>query len=255
MLERIDDLNAGLTGLRATGTVTVEDYERVVIPMLENARREGRRLRFLFQFDSGFDGFTAGAAWKDLKVGWKYLRLFERCAVASDRDWIQAGATVVGAVLPCPVRVFGTSELEKAIEWLRGPPESSLDFQILQERGVVVVQPRGKLEAADFDRLEAEVDDWIDGHGDGLKGLVVHTREFPGWEDLGSALRHIRFVRDHHRQIPRVAFASDSRVAALAPMLAQHFVKAEIERFDWDSLDDAIHWAGGGTPASKPPAA
>jgi hypothetical protein len=254
MLKRIDDLPAELTGLRATGTVSVEDYDRVVLPMLEEARREGRRIRLLFQFGPGFDGFTAGAAWKDLKVGWKYLRLFERCAVVSDRDWIRAGATVVGAMLPCPVRAFGEDEMEGAVDWLRAPVESSLAFRILPERGVVVVAPRGKLTAADFERLEAEVDDWVDARGDGLKGLVVHTRDFPGWEDLGSALRHIRFVRDHHREIPRVAFASDSRVAALGPTLAQHFAKAEIERFDWDALDDAIRWAAGGKPTAEPAA-
>jgi hypothetical protein len=244
----MDGIPAELTGLRATGTVSREDYERVVIPLVEEARREGRRIRLLFHFGPEFEGFTAAAAWEDLKVGWRYLRLFERCAVVSDHNWIRTGARTVGAILPCPVRVFGTGERQEVVEWLRSPLDTSLDFRLLPDRGVVIVEPHGKLSASSFDTLEAAVDDWIDTRTGTVNGLVIHVREFPGWEDLGSAWRHIRFVRDHHRRIPRVALASDSKLAALAATLAQHFVEAEIERFDWDALEDAIRWASEGRP-------
>lgn len=80
----MDDIPAELTGLRATGTVSREDYEGAVIPLLEEARCKGRRIRLLFYFGPEFEGLTAAAAWEDLKVGWRYLRLFERCAVVSD---------------------------------------------------------------------------------------------------------------------------------------------------------------------------
>jgi hypothetical protein len=73
---------------------------------------------------------------------------------------------------------------------------------------------------------------------------VIHTREFPGWENLGSLIQHVRFVRDHHRRVGRVALASDSRLADLAPRLAEHFVQAEVRRFGYDDLDAAIMWAG-----------
>jgi hypothetical protein len=245
MLERINGLPAELTGLRATGTVSKEDYERVVRPLLEGARREGRRIRLLFHFGPEFEGFTTAAAWEDLRVGWQYLRLFERCAVVSDKDWIRTATRVVGPALPCPVRVFGNGAREEAVEWLRAAPGRAVDFRILADRGVVVVEPRGKLSPGDFDALEAAVDDWIEGPAGALNGIVVHAREFPGWENLGSVWRHIRFVRDHHRRIARVAFASDSKVAGLAPTLAQPFVKAEVERFEWDALDEAIRWASG----------
>jgi hypothetical protein len=246
MLERIQDLPDELIGIRATGKVTRDDYQEVVVPALEEARREGRRIRFLFHFAPGFEGFTPGAAWEDLRVGWRYLRLFERCAVVSDTDWIGTAARAAGAVMPCPVGVFPEAEREQALEWLRGPTESSLDYRLLQDRGVLVVEPRANLSAEDFDALEAAVDDWLETTGSRLQGLVVHAREFPGWENLGSTLRHVRFVRDHHRLIRRVAFASDSKLFAVAPSLADHFLEAEIERFDADALDEAIQWASGG---------
>jgi len=249
MLERIDDIPSDLTGLRASGTVSREDYETVVIPLLEDARRKGRRLRLLFYFGPEFEGFTAAAAWEDLKVGWRYLRLFERCAVVSDQSSIRTGARAVGAMLPCPVQVFRNDERQEATEWLRATSPTSLDFRILPDRGVVIVEPHGKLSAADFDALEAAVDEWLETSVGTVNGLVIHVREFPGWKDLGSAWRHIRFVRGHHRRIPRVAFASESKLAVLAETLAQHFLEAEIQRFDSDALDDAIDWASESRPS------
>ena len=58
MLERINDLSPGVIGLRAVGKVSKEDYEQVLEPILDDARREGRRIRFLYQFGPEFEGFT-----------------------------------------------------------------------------------------------------------------------------------------------------------------------------------------------------
>ncbi|HXJ83683.1 MAG TPA: STAS/SEC14 domain-containing protein, partial [Candidatus Methylomirabilis sp.] len=85
---------------------------------------------------------------------------------------------------------------------------------------------------------------WIEAHGE-LRGLVVHAREFPGWENLESLVRHLRFVRDHHRSVRRVAVSAGGKLAALAPRLAEHFVKAELQHFGYDELDRAIAWASG----------
>lgn len=74
---------------------------------------------------------------------------------------------------------------------------------------------------------------------------MIHAREFPGWENLGSFIRHVSFVRDHHRKIKRVALAADSKLASLAPMIAEHFVQAEVKSFPYDARERAIAWASG----------
>jgi hypothetical protein len=74
---------------------------------------------------------------------------------------------------------------------------------------------------------------------------VIHARRFPGWENLGALMKHVRFVRDHHRKIARIALAADSAMASVAPSVAEHFVKAEVKAFRYDELDRAIAWAGG----------
>ena len=109
---------------------------------------------------------------------------------------------------------------------------------------MIVVEAKQALRAQDFDALAMTADAWIEAHGD-LQGLVIHVREFPGWENIGSMLRHMRFVRDHQRHVKRIAFAADSKLASVAPALADVFIKAEVKSFAYDELDIAIAWASG----------
>lgn len=40
-------------------------------------------------------------------------------------------------------------------------------------------------------------------------------------------LRHIRFVRDHHRRIGRIALVTDAKLASLATLIGEYFIRAE----------------------------
>jgi len=253
MLERLQDLPAGVDGVKAVGKVSKEDYERVFEPLLDGARREGRRIRLLYQVGPEFEGFSPGAAWEDAKLGLASLRLFDGLAVVTDLGWIRESTRIVGFVMPCPVRVFGNDRLAEAAEWLGSLPEGpAVSHRLLADRGVLVVEVRQALRAQDFDALAATADGWIDDHGD-LQGIVIHARAFPGWENLGGLIRHFRFVRDHQRRVRRVALASDSRLADLVPRLADHFAHAEVRRFGYDALDDAIAWAGAADVGAEKP--
>jgi hypothetical protein len=106
---------------------------------------------------------------------------------------------------------------------------------------ILVVRPQSALEAADFAQLAKTADPHIEKTG-GLAGLIVDARAFPGWESFGALAAHIRFVRDHHRRIRRVAVVTDSALGKLAEKLAAHFVAAKIRRFKAGELEAARQW-------------
>jgi hypothetical protein len=53
--------------------------------------------------------------------------------------------------------------------------------------------PRGPLEKEDFEQLAKEVDPFIASKGK-LVGLMIHTESFPGWENFGAFVSHLKFV-------------------------------------------------------------
>lgn len=245
MLERLKDLPPGVDGVRAVGVVSKGDYERAFPPITDGARRSGHRIRFLYQLGTEFEGFTPGAAWEDAKIGIHSIRLFLACAVVTDVGWVREGIRIGAFLSPCPVNVFANQDRDKAIAWLNSiPAESGISHRLVPESGLIVVEVKHALSAQDFDALAFTADTWIESHGS-LQGIVIHAREFPGWENLGSLVRHIQFVRDHHRDVKRIALAADVKIASLAPKIAEHFIHAEVKHFGYEELDRAIAWASG----------
>jgi hypothetical protein len=116
-----------------------------------------------------------------------------------------------------------------------------ISFELRRDEGILVVEPQGTLAAADFAALTGEVDSYIEENGK-LRGLLIHSESFPGWGDFGALVSHLTFIRDHHRDIGRIAAVTDSAFLSIAPRVASHFVKAEVRHFDFSDRESAIEW-------------
>ncbi len=113
--------------------------------------------------------------------------------------------------------------------------------QLLEDQSILVVQPKGALDAEDFSGIAAAVDPFIEQRG-GLRGLLIEAESFPGWRDFAGLVSHLRFVRNHHKHIKRVAAVTDSAFAAIAPSVANHFTAAEVRHFPFAEREAAMAW-------------
>jgi hypothetical protein len=116
-----------------------------------------------------------------------------------------------------------------------------VEFDLLKADGILILRPRDRLEAADFERVARAVDPYIEANGK-LHGLLLDAEAFPGWRDFAALIAHFRFVRDHHRNIEKVAVVSDSSFLSVAPTFATHFVKADVRHFPRSQRDEAVTW-------------
>ena len=69
MIELMPESAGNIVGIRATGTLTGADYEKVLIPRLEELFGEYGRLRILLCMDEEFAGWDLSAAWDDAAFG------------------------------------------------------------------------------------------------------------------------------------------------------------------------------------------
>ena len=116
-----------------------------------------------------------------------------------------------------------------------------LQHELLSDRGILILKPEGALRAEDFTALAAAVDPYIEQNGK-LNGLMIDAPSFPGWDSFAALLSHLRFVRDHHRQVERIAVVTDSALLAAAPKIASHFVSAKLRTFDPTARAEALSW-------------
>ena len=93
--------------------------------------------------------------------------------------------------------------------------------------------------------MAALVDPYIAEKG-APKGLLIRAASFPGWDSFAGLVEHMKFVRDHHRHIERVAAVTDSAFLKIAPRIAQHFADPEIRVFRSEESARAIELAGNG---------
>jgi SpoIIAA-like len=114
-------------------------------------------------------------------------------------------------------------------------------YDLDENAGVLTMRPQGKLETLDFLEISEVIDPYIKKRGT-LEGIIIATKKFPGWEDFKGMIEHMKFVRNHHRKIAKVALVTDSRIADVAESLGKHFVKATIKHFLFDEIESAKRW-------------
>ena len=118
MIKIIPDLPDNILGFEASEKVTGKDYETILIPAVEAKIEEFSKIRLLYQLGSDFTGYDMEAMWDDTKIGFKYLKTWERIAVVTDTDWIRSATHILGFAMPGHVRVYKNDELSIAKAWL-----------------------------------------------------------------------------------------------------------------------------------------
>jgi len=105
----------------------------------------------------------------------------------------------------------------------------------------LLLEPSGALSRKDLDGLTARFDAYVNAH-DRVPNLVVRAVSFPTWTDFAALVKHLRFIREHHRMVRKVALVSDARALDVAPRIAGHFVSAEIRAFPAADFGAAVAW-------------
>ena len=117
-----------------------------------------------------------------------------------------------------------------------------LNHQLRLDEGILVLRPDGPLEASDFAIVQNLVDAYLAKNGT-LRGVLIHAAQgFPGWKDFAALVAHLKFVKDHHRRVEKVALVADGGVAAIMPSIAGHFIQAQVKHFALAHEDAAWDW-------------
>jgi hypothetical protein len=118
MIEYREDPGSDLVEIVVDGHVSKAEFDDVAARLEAAIARHGK-LRVLEEVRS-FGGIEPSAFWADLKFGLRHLNHFSRCAVVSDKRWIEILATGTGKLIACEVRHFPPDQIEAARDWLRG---------------------------------------------------------------------------------------------------------------------------------------
>lgn len=119
MIQVLDDMPVGVTGLRVSGRVSGDDLREFRSAM--STLLAGDEIRLVEVVSDDYEGFGPGGLLEDLKLGFGTLMqhhaAFRRIAVVSDKEWIAHALHAVGWMVPGELRLFPLSDLADAKSW------------------------------------------------------------------------------------------------------------------------------------------
>lgn len=118
MLQYINDLPSHVVGIRATGEVTKEDMENVLIPRINELVDKQGEINYLLVLQTDVSNFTAAAWWDDLKLGLKNFTKWNKIAVVSDQKGVEWFTDAFRFFVPGNSKGFPLAEIDKAVAWI-----------------------------------------------------------------------------------------------------------------------------------------
>jgi hypothetical protein len=138
MLEIIEGLPKNVVGIVATGRVTMQDCQDVLVPAIKKSRRRHEKIRLYYELNSRFPG----SAWDDLDLGLEHASSCERVAIVTDIGWVRLTVKAVRFLIPGKIRVFATVQAEEGRAWITARPGSRADTDISELAGARLPRPR-----------------------------------------------------------------------------------------------------------------
>lgn len=114
-------------------------------------------------------------------------------------------------------------------------------YKILEEEGIVVIEPSSPIEQSDFEALTKDVDNFIKQKGM-IRGIIIHIESFPRWHNLSAFLKDMMFVMGHQHKIKRVASVTDSKLFMIIHRIARYLLFPEIKHFYYRDIEAAKKW-------------
>lgn len=119
MIELLEDMPAGVAGIRVSGRLSGDDL-RDFTPVMQELLGTGE-IRIVEVIDSDYEGFGTGGLAEDLKLGFgtvlPHHSDFTRIAVVSDKEWVRHVLHALGWMVPGELAIFGLDELDRAELW------------------------------------------------------------------------------------------------------------------------------------------
>ncbi len=117
MITVIPDTPDHVAAFKASGEVTKEDFENLVLPHVEAKVNVFDELNYLLLLNTDVDNFTFGAWIQDVLLGLKNLTKWNRIAIVTDQKGVQNFTDIFSVLMPGEVKSYPCSDLANALFW------------------------------------------------------------------------------------------------------------------------------------------
>ena len=253
MIEILDSAKY-LVAMKLSGSLTADDITKAY-RATEEALKGNERISFFAEIDDSV-GLTLEGVVKDVTEGIKRLGSFTkyyRAAVVTDKGWLGAMARVEGLVFSSiDVRVFPTSDRNKAFAWASEAPEplpkpeepaASIHFLQTTNDKVFAYEVNGKLREKDIKAAVEQFKPYLEREG--KINVLARMKDFGGL-DLLSVFDDdlIKLKYKSLSKVDRYAVVGPSAWMRNLLELISPMFSAQVRVFDASEEQAAWEWVG-----------
>jgi len=118
MLQLINDLPDFVVGVKASGEVSKEDLETVLVPAIDRQAEQYDAIYYLLLLETDVKNWDFGAWISDAKIGLKHLTKWKKIAVVTEQESVQHFTDIFSKLVPGEARGYTPEELETAKSWV-----------------------------------------------------------------------------------------------------------------------------------------
>ena len=117
-----------------------------------------------------------------------------------------------------------------------------IEMEVISGNALKITAPK-KLYADDFQQIAPKVDSFISQLG--KIRLLIDVSNFNGWSNAAALLSHIRFVKDHHQKVERIAVVGARNWQHWVIGVVRMILHPEVRAYDRSQQSEALRWIVG----------
>ena len=121
MVELLTDLPPHVAAYKASGSISKEEYEHIVMARVDEVAAQYGKINFLVQLETDMDNYSIGAFLNYLKVSFEHFSKWNRMAIVTDEKWLRISYELLSHVVHGEIKSYTLSKLADAKQWVSAP--------------------------------------------------------------------------------------------------------------------------------------
>lgn len=121
MVELLSDFPPYVAAYKASGAISKEEYEQVVMARVDEVADEYGKINFVVLLETGMENYSIGAFIDYIKVSFEHFTKWNRMAIVTDEQWVRRAYNVLSYLVHGEIRTYQLNDFEVAKEWVSGP--------------------------------------------------------------------------------------------------------------------------------------
>jgi hypothetical protein len=121
MVELLKELPPHVAAYRASGAVSTEEYQQVVMARVDEVAAQYGKINFLVLLETSMDNYSIGAFLNYLKVSFQHFFKWNRMAIVTDERWLRKAYAALSVLVHGEIKTYPLQEAEEAKRWVSAP--------------------------------------------------------------------------------------------------------------------------------------